>query len=983
MNASKEFETVKPRQNPHPMNTKNTQERNQRSCHSSLFRLPLVIRAATLAAVAGGLLISSSSTRADQGNQLANPGFETGTTAAGWVRQGNAGVHWASQTYYNAGECPADNPAQNLNVYDGTNIGNLYGTFSGSSYFQQTFATVSGSTWSASAYAWASHEDLMGNPNSFWIDVSFFNSTNGLIAEYESLTVTNLTCGGPNPIFPLDTWVQLLVTNQVQNGVVVGTVPTGVLTAPAGTASVRYRVFFNQPAGTYSGGSMYVDDCVLDLISGPIPPVITGVAPNGFILCPSNLLTYTGITGTSTITNAQVVATTNSLSGTPSTVTYGLTSPSMSVSGLGTTSAVVNLTLVSNTIYNVTVKVTDANGVTTAASATFDTIQPVLVWEAEDFNYNGGVWLTNITADGGTFAYSNVVGTATIDEQDANPGNGPHNYRDVTPPLVSVQGAYEVTSGGVTVTRQKFLDFYAANPGANTNANTVDEEVGYNNNGDWLDYTRNFPVGHYNVYARFATDGSGAQATFQTVTSDPTQANQTTVTNGTFSMTDNNWNVYQYVPLLDQYGNLVSVPLGGTQTVRVQIAPGGNPNQNFYMIVPAVPPQTPVLQSLYPDGVHPFEPTNYLSFTVGKGNGSGIPSGNVHLVLNGADVTPQVSFSGTTNSWTGVIAISSNSIYSAVINVTNSTSLSSTYTISFDTFSQSNFMWEAEDWDFSSGNFIDNPVPTGDSTVSSGIANGTFATNSYYGYPEDNSANLSVAEVDFHFPLVSGETQQYRPYDLPATQVAGDYLRQKFVASAQQIPDPNVGDFNIGYYVQGYWMNYTRTYPAGTYNVYGRMAGGAGPFSGTYLSMVTSGWGTTNQTTNVLGYFADANASGWQTWHWVPMLDTNNNMVIVQLNGSTNTLKLTSGNNLNVNFLMLVPAVAPALPVTLTATRSGTQILISFPTQAGHSYTVSYTSSLHAPITWTQLTVIAGDGTVKTATDALSSSARFYRVTAQ
>jgi len=194
------------------------------------------MRAATLAAVAGGLLISSSSTRADLGNQLANPGFEAGNNS-GWVTLGNASVHTAANTYYNAGECPPDAPAQNVNVYDGTYVGNLYGTFSGSSYYQQTFATVAGSTWSASAWAYASHEDLMGNPNTFWIDVSFFNSTNGLIAEYESLTITNLICGVVNTPFPLDTWTQLLVTNQVQNGVVIGTVPTGVLTSPAGTAS--------------------------------------------------------------------------------------------------------------------------------------------------------------------------------------------------------------------------------------------------------------------------------------------------------------------------------------------------------------------------------------------------------------------------------------------------------------------------------------------------------------------------------------------------------------------------------------------------------------------------------------------------------------------------------------------------------------------------------------------------------------------------
>ncbi|HWY76637.1 MAG TPA: hypothetical protein VN281_13515, partial [Verrucomicrobiae bacterium] len=122
---------------------------------------------------------------------------------------------------------------------------------------------------------------------------------------------------------------------------------------------------------------------------------------------------------------------------------------------------------------------------------------------------------------------------------------------------------------------------------------------------------------------------------------------------------------------------------------------------------------------------------------------------------------------------------------------------------------------------------------------------------------------------------------------------------------------------------------------------------------------------------------------GWQTWHWVPMVDTHGNMAPVTFNGSTNTLKLVSGNNLNVNFLMLVPAPAPPNTVSLTLGHTSTQIQISFPTQINHQYTVLYTGSLNAPATWSTLTLIEGDGTTKTVTDTIGGSARFYRVAAQ
>ena len=138
--------------------------------------------------------------------------------------------------------------------------------------------------------------------------------------------------------------------------------------------------------------------------------------------------------------------------------------------------------------------------------------------------------------------------------------------------------------------------------------------------------------------------------------------------------------------------------------------------------------------------------------------------------------------------------------------------------------------------------------------------------------------------------------------------------------------------------------------------------------------------GTTNQTTQVLGSFADATAAGWQTWHWIPLLDTNGNQVSIQL-GSKATLRLTSGNNLNAEFMMLTPAITPAA-FNVTAAQASGQIQISFPTQLTHNYTVWFSSTL-SPASWTQVSKITGDGLVHVVPQALTANQGFYRVSAQ
>ena len=563
---------------------------------------------ALLAAIA--VLISlAMSSQAQIVNLLTNPGAET-DDFTGWTL-------WNTWTW---GPPPA---IANFNVfttggggappYDGNYDFQVYGNFYGASEYTgmfQTFSAHAGQTFNADGWVYQLPTDSFasaGSQSMAYLEVEFKDGGGNVLGKYDSTFITN---GSPTGV-----WYDLQVTNQYDptSGAYLGTVSQ--LVAPASTASVEYDVVFDTV--NYGGGSIYLDDMELlgQAILNP-PCYLTNIVPAGVLLATNNNMTFLAMGPGGNVTNVVVSVTTVSglANATTNTVSYTNSSPG-SINGLNSTEVDYSLPLTANTIYSVTIQATDVNLATAAKTVVFDTIQPVYLVEAEDFNYSGGDWVTSITADGGLWAYANQVGTDPIDEHDGDPGNGVHHYRPSDP--VSIQGAAEVSAAGEKLNRQKYLSDYAINPADATNPDTQDEEVGYVNPGDWQDYTRTFPAGNYNVYARLAVSGSSA-VYFEKVLSDPTQSGQTVTNLGTFTITDNNWNLYQYCPLEDQYGNLVSVSLGGTETVRLAVGPGSGPNENFFMIVPAVTIPKPVLQGSYPDGIHPFEPTNHFQFTVAR-----------------------------------------------------------------------------------------------------------------------------------------------------------------------------------------------------------------------------------------------------------------------------------------------------------------------------------------------------------------------------
>lgn len=776
------------------------------------------------------------------------------------------------------------------------------------------------------------------------------------------------------------------------------------------------------------------------LIAGSVEPAtITSSAPlNGLTLCTNTSLTFTATSGSvgglpsttiSAFTNVVKTSALGSLVTTSVTNVYttnGTYASGVVVAGLGSSPATLNIPLPRNLKYSVSVTAVPASGPPLLTADTFDTFAPALVIEASDYNFNGGSWLET-PANGGVWLDYNQPDPAVEDtdfrktggEGPAQFGAGDIFYRDIslgtTPPG---DAPYVTPANADTFSEQKDA---VATTGTTLGVNDFPElGVGYAGSGDWWNYTRTYgtsgyPVdsatnGTYNIWLYMAEGGAGGeQATLSSVPNPSIQSTNQTLTQlgqfGTGTFAENDWNGYEYVPLTDQYGNIVSTTIGsGKQTLQLQLGPGPNPNVGLLMLIPATPVLTPGLSFIYPNG-QPFESTNVFNFTVTPNNGANVLTSGIDLVLNGVDVSSGLTITAAAgNTWKVSYPLQYNAVYTAVISITNTSALYSTFTYNFDTFNVNYYQWEAVDYDFSTNNgtgstppaqggelyggwvsglFIDNPVPTADttSTTASGPL-GEEETNSYFGYPIDFTSTIdpfgagAVAQqgVDINVTANGQGAGQalYRIGDTVGNQTSTDYLRPKFKAAQTKFNDPNIGLYNVGYIAAGNWFNYTRHYPAGSYNVFGRLAN-ASPYS-LALGQVTAGVGTGTQTVTPLGTFTGTNGAGYQAWQWIPLEDTNNHPVVVTLSGQATTFRATAGTGLNMEFFMLVPVF------TITATTSGGNINISFPTQNTSSYQLLFKNSLTAP-TWTPIgSPVSGNGSIESISQPTTGTMRFYSV---
>ena len=229
----------------------------------------------------------------------------------------------------------------------------------------------------------------------------------------------------------------------------------------------------------------------------------------------------------------------------------------------------------------------NSDGTTGSASWEFMTSphsEDTLYIEAEDFNYDGGEWMTfEDTAGGG--AYEGLGAVSQIDFN--NSGNASPNYRDIEgnhPGMVDISGP-DGNRGDWDM--------------------DIDFKMGWNDNGDWYNYTRDFPedAAYYNVIGRFSSGGAPVDSKLSIVTSDSTEEGQETTDVGTFKGPSTAcWDCFEFYPLRDGGGNLAAVKLEGETTLRLTKV-GGNMDANYMAFVKAaVQEYPPMLVSTAPSG---------------------------------------------------------------------------------------------------------------------------------------------------------------------------------------------------------------------------------------------------------------------------------------------------------------------------------------------------------------------------------------------
>jgi len=848
------------------------------------------------AALLIALLASGSSGQA--ANVLINPGFETGDPT-GWVKYGTFDFNTTNNFYYNGGV-----NISNVWIYDGRFSGKTYGQFNGQvndNGEYQDVGILAGSVLSADCWVYTSSQDHIFGNDSAWIEVHFMDAGNNDLALYKSQVITPDTA-----TLPLDNWYQYPVTNQVSP--VVTNVST--LVAPAGTAKARYQIVFHQPTG--DGGSVYWDDATLNLISGPTPPSILNIYPSGTLLMQgTNKLAFT-VTASANITNVQVI-----LNGTD--VSGGLIT-----AGSSTSNNVIYPSLQSNRLYSATITVKDANNLSSSVSRNFDTFDPnSFTWEAEDYDFNGGSHIDNpvlpSTSNPSPNSYWQKVGVEEVDYHDTS-GDGSKAYR--TTDRMATEPCSDLL-------RQKYVVAQQTDP------SIQDYDIGWFNGSEWINFTRTYPTGTFNIWARMSSPG-GSALTLSRVTNGWGTASQSTENLGTFTLVNGlGWGTYSWVPMTDPAGNLIQVTMGGTNTLRATTA--GFNNAQFFMLVTANT-NLPTIAGVYPNGG--LQSTNTFAFNANSA--AGINVGSIKLTLNGIDVSSALVVSGSATARQVTYPfLAPNTSYRAIILVTDLNGQQANPTINFDTFSGSAFLWEGVDYDYGGGLFFDEP-----------------STNAYRGLG-------GTPEVDFHDPCNGGGSLYRIPaLDCVSTELCGDFARAKFV--------PGVGtNYDLGFVFPGEWENYTRTYPSGTWNVYLRGARSGATITSTF-GRVTNGWGTASQQLESLGNFSISDTGGWQSYRYIPLVDSNKRLVDVTLAG-TNTLRITGGDAANYNFFILTP------PLKLKANVSGNNFVMSFGTQPGFNYTVQSKTNLN-DASWNAVSTVSGDGTTKSVSDPKTGPRRFYRL---
>ena len=285
--------------------------------------------------------------------------------------------------------------------------------------------------------------------------------------------------------------------------------------------------------------------------------------------------------------------------------------------------------------------------------------------------------------------------------------------------------------------------------------------------------------------------------------------------------------------------------------------------------------------------------------------------------------------------------------------------------------------------------FSDTGTPPGAQTNST-----TFSTH----LPHDPESITFVIEAeDFDFGggqrLQAADSMPYLggAYSNLSTVIGVDYQRDDFAGRSTYrnvgvaIPDeaasgPHAWDrggyavtcsYRLGASTATRWFNYTRTLPAGCYEVWAAMSHGqTGPgLLRARLDRVVSGVGTPDQTVELLGSF-QANGTGqWGLLTLVRLADPSGD-TRVSLSSIPRTLRLTLESG-DVDYLAFGPCPSPPIVIPERPLLHCGELVLEF------NGTLEMTGELAKPEWWAVATALAGK--VGAYSTPLTNSAQFFR----
>ncbi len=261
--------------------------------------------------------------------------------------------------------------------------------------------------------------------------------------------------------------------------------------------------------------------------------------------------------------------------------------------------------------------------------------------EVEDYNHDAGQFVSDATTgmdgpyQGGV--YTNQVGVLGVDYAITL-------FRGGTTGLERVYRTTDFVDGGIYLSDRK----QAENVDRGHFSVVSNWKLAWQDPGEWQNYTRIFSNAVYAISIFAGADNAqGVRMTLETVTSDPTQPDQTVETIGFFNG-PNTGGVDVYAPLeaTDAVGQPLRIRLSGTNTLRLTQRYYSNTDYLKFVAREDVPVMPPYLVSVVPAPEESLTTATPIRITIRRGDHAVDPS-VIRLSVNDVDVTASAVVSAT------------------------------------------------------------------------------------------------------------------------------------------------------------------------------------------------------------------------------------------------------------------------------------------------------------------------------------------------